>query len=124
MANPINRGSSFPQSGQKRTDQGGVMGAVKDAADKAGDALGEAKDTAQKWASSAAEGAQQAWDYTGRQAQRAASGAAEMAEECYEGFAGLIRRYPVASVFVALGVGFMMAEAMNLGMSASRRSRR
>jgi hypothetical protein len=128
MANPINRGSSFPETqrrhdggagSERRTDSGGVMGAVSEAAGRAGDAaseaLGEAKETAQQWATSAGQAAGQAWDYTSRQARRMAEGAGELAEEAYEGFTGLVRRYPIASVLVALAAGFVLAEALNLG---------
>jgi hypothetical protein len=110
MNNPGEHGPTFrEQSGRPetgRTEQGGTMGAVKEKAQELG--------------SSIASGAQQAWDTTRRQSREWASNVAETAENAWEGFGNTIRRYPVASLLIALGVGFILGGG--LGMTARRSS--
>jgi hypothetical protein len=89
-----------------RTEQGSTMGAVKE--------------KAQEWGQSVASGAQQAWDATQRQTREWASNVAETAENAWEGMGNTIRRYPVASLLIALGVGFILGGG--LGMTARRNS--
>ena len=110
MNNPHEHGSSFhPQSGRPetgRTEQGGTMGAVKEKAQELGSTI--------------ASGAQQAWDTTRRQTREWASNVADGAQDAWEGFGNTVRRYPVASLLIALGVGFVLGGG--LGMTARRSS--
>lgn len=111
----------------------GPTGTVKDAVkDKAHDLAssashlaGDVKDKAQEWGSTVAQTAEKAWDSTKQGAERAWEGTkhgaqevAQYAEDAWDNFGGFIRRYPVPSLFVALGVGFLLGGA--LGASSRR----
>jgi ElaB/YqjD/DUF883 family membrane-anchored ribosome-binding protein len=115
MNNPSEHGPTFrEQSG--RTDQGSTMGQVKE---KAADVAGQIKDKAQEWGSAVASGAQHAWDATKRQTREWAGDVAETAENAWEGFGNLIRRYPVASLCIAVGIGFVLGGGLRV---ATRRA--
>jgi ElaB/YqjD/DUF883 family membrane-anchored ribosome-binding protein len=125
MNNPSEHGSTFRgQGGQSdmgriehgRTEQG-TMSQLKE---KAADVAGQVKDKAQEWGSTVASGAQHAWDSTKRQTREWAGEVADTAQNAWEGFGDLIRRYPVASLCIALGVGFVLGGG--LGYSARRSS--
>jgi ElaB/YqjD/DUF883 family membrane-anchored ribosome-binding protein len=102
-----------------------VAGAVKekarDVASSASDLAGQVKDTARDWASSATSSAGQAWDSTQRQARELAGDAAHYAENAWDSFGNFIRRYPVASLCVALGVGFLLAGGLAAGARREER---
>jgi ElaB/YqjD/DUF883 family membrane-anchored ribosome-binding protein len=85
---------------------------AQDLASGAANVASQVKEKAQEWASSAASGAQHAWDATRRQTQEWASDVAETAEQAWEGMGDLIRRYPVASLLIAAGVGFLLGGAI------------
>ena len=70
------------------------------------------KDKAQDFASSVADRAEDAWDGTKQSAQEWASSVADTAEDAWGGLNNFIRRYPVPSLLFALGLGFVLAEAM------------
>jgi hypothetical protein len=109
MNNPSEHSSTHhQQSGRPemgRTEQG-TMGAVREKAQELGSTI--------------ASGAQQAWDTTRRQTREWASQVADTAENAWEGFGNTIRRYPVASLLIALGVGFVLGGG--LGLTARRSS--
>jgi ElaB/YqjD/DUF883 family membrane-anchored ribosome-binding protein len=108
-----------PDSG--RTETSGMMGTIKekagDLASGAANVAGQVRDKAKELASSAASGAQHAWEATKRGTQEFASNAAETAQNAWEGLGDIIRRYPVPSLLIAMGAGFLLG-----GVLASRRS--
>ncbi|HZY87148.1 MAG TPA: hypothetical protein VFE78_20095 [Gemmataceae bacterium] len=137
MAGPTNHGPSFteqprqPTAGtpqQNRPDESGMLGSAastikekaKDLASGASDMAGQVKDTARDWASSARSGAQHAWESTRDEARHLASQAAHTAENAWDGLGDVIRRNPVPSLLIALGVGFLLGSG--LGAMTSRRS--
>ena len=140
MAGPTNHGPSFteqprqPTAGtqhtgtqQNRGDEGMLSSAAstvkekaKDVASGASDMAGNLKDTARDWASSAADKAQHAWQSTRSGASDLASNVADTAGNAWDGLGDVIRRNPVPSLLIALGVGFMLGSS--LGMMTSRRS--
>jgi ElaB/YqjD/DUF883 family membrane-anchored ribosome-binding protein len=124
MNKPTEHGPSHPdpisRSEPGRTESSGVTGTIRekaeDLASGAANVATQVKEKAEEWASAAASGAQRAWDATRRQAQEWASDVAETAENAWEGLGDLIRRYPVPSLLIVMGVGFLLG-----GTLASRR---
>jgi ElaB/YqjD/DUF883 family membrane-anchored ribosome-binding protein len=106
MANPGNRGMNFPeQRGQDagKSSAGGVMESVKE---KASDI-----------ASGVASTAEQAWDTTRHAVQSAASTVASTAEDAWDSTISFMRRYPLATFGIGVGLGFLLC-----GFLAMRRS--
>jgi hypothetical protein len=97
MNRPGEHDPTFQEQGG-RTETSGVVGTVTE----------KARDLA----SGATEAAGQAWESTKRHTREWASTAADTAQDAYEGFGNFIRRYPVASLLGALGVGFLLGGAL------------
>jgi hypothetical protein len=99
-----------------RHEEGGLGGTVQAVKDKArdlasgaSDVAGQVKDKARDWTSSAASGAGQAWDAT----RREVSDWAASAENAWEGVDSFVRRYPLPSLLIALGLGFAVGSCMS-----------
>ena len=136
MAGPTNHGPSFTEQSRQptagaqhnRPEESGMLGSAastvkekaKDLASSASDMAGQVRDTARDWASSATSGAQHAWDSTRSEARHLAGQVADTAENAWDGVGDFIRRNPVPSLLIALGVGFMLGSG--LGMASHRRS--
>ena len=119
MNNPSEHGQTFREQ-QGRSDTGrpessGTMGAVKE---KARELASGAADVA----SGVKEKAQQAWDATSRQTREWAGDVARTAENAWEGFGNTIRRYPVASLCIAFGIGFVLGGGLGFGARRSNLS--
>jgi ElaB/YqjD/DUF883 family membrane-anchored ribosome-binding protein len=97
MAGPSDRGGTHP------------------ATSRVGEALGQMKETAQQAASEAAHQAGRAWETVKEGAQQGASAVAERAQDFWTGTQDLIRRYPVASVAIAFGLGCCLAGFFGFG---------
>jgi ElaB/YqjD/DUF883 family membrane-anchored ribosome-binding protein len=125
MNKPTEHGPTHAEHGNRpdsgRTETSGMMGTVKEKASElasgAANVAGQVKDKAKELASSAATGVQHAWEATKRGTQQMASNVAETAENAWEGLGDLIRRYPVPSLFISMGVGFLLGSLLT-----SRRS--
>jgi ElaB/YqjD/DUF883 family membrane-anchored ribosome-binding protein len=91
---------------------GGVVGAVKEKAQNltsgATEVAGQVRDTARDWAGSAASAAGQAWDSTREEMSELASRAGDV----YGNFDSFIRRHPLPSLLIALGVGFAVGSCL------------
>jgi ElaB/YqjD/DUF883 family membrane-anchored ribosome-binding protein len=135
MAGPTNHGPSFTEqprqstagTQQNRGDEGMLSAAAstvkekaKDLASGASDMASQVRDTARDWASSAADKAQHAWESTRDETRHLAGQVAHTAENAWDGLGDVIRRNPVPSLLIALGVGFMLGSS--LGLLTSRRS--
>jgi ElaB/YqjD/DUF883 family membrane-anchored ribosome-binding protein len=137
MAGSSSHGPSFseqprqPATGgtqHNRPEESGMLGSAastvkekaKDLASSASDMASQVRDTARDWASSAAGTAQHAWESTRSGAQNLASNVADTAENAWDSLGNVIRRNPVPSLLIALGVGFMLGSAV--GAMTSRRS--
>jgi ElaB/YqjD/DUF883 family membrane-anchored ribosome-binding protein len=136
MAGSTNHGPSFTEqprqpgmgTQQNRPEESGMIGSAasavkekaKDLASSASDMAGNLRDTARDWASSAADKAQHAWESTRSGASDLASNVADRASNAVDSLGDVIRRNPVPSLLIALGVGFMLGSS--LGMLTSRRS--
>jgi hypothetical protein len=67
------------------------------------------KDNAQGMASSVASAAEDAWDTTRHGVQHAASTVAHTAGDAWGDLTGLMRRYPFGTLFVGVGIGFLVS---------------
>jgi hypothetical protein len=74
-------------------------------------AEGNLGDRAREAASAVAEKAQQAWDSTSRGVSDAAGYAADRTEDLLRATVSCMRRYPVATFFVGLGLGVFLVRA-------------
>jgi hypothetical protein len=109
MNQPGEHGPTFQEQPGRpttgRTEASGMMGAVKEKAQELGSAV--------------AGGAERAWEGTKEKTREWAREVAERAETGWEGLGNLIRRYPVASLLGAFGIGFLLGGSLTFG---SRRS--
>jgi len=126
MSSAANRGSTFTEQARGTGEQ--MMGSAQeslgqlahtlreraqDLASQASHLASQMGDTARDWASSFAGGAGRAWDTTSREARHLASQAWDRAEDAWDGASGFVRRHPIPSLLVAVGVGFMLYELLN-----------
>jgi ElaB/YqjD/DUF883 family membrane-anchored ribosome-binding protein len=111
--NPYGAPRSLP-----RQDSGSTLGHpmenVQDVASSAASAVGHVKDRVGEMASEVAHRASDAWDSTRQGVASAASTVADGAEQAYDSVNGMIRRYPLPAVLVAFGVGFLLAQAIQM----------
>jgi len=70
------------------------------------------RDKAQGMASTVAATAEDAWDGTRQGVQRAASAVADTAGDAWGEMTGLMRRYPFGTLFVGVGVGFLLSRLL------------
>jgi hypothetical protein len=77
------------------------------------------QEKAREWASGTAQSAEQAWETTRRTAQDLTTGAADTAEQAWDNLSTIARRYPIATFFCGMALGFLLAEATRLGAIAS-----
>jgi hypothetical protein len=99
MANTGDRGAGTATGpGTAGASTGGVAGTAS-----------SVKEAGQQFASATARQAGQAWDQTGRQAQQLAVRAGDTLSE-FSRFAG---RYPLAVFLAGVGLGFLLARALD-----------
>jgi hypothetical protein len=101
MTGGSKRDFSFPQPGTRSSERQGETGV-----------LGTVKNKAEELVSNVTETAENAWSSTREEAQAVASQVAGTAEQAWDNLTGFIRRYPVACLCAAVGVGFLLAETM------------
>lgn len=94
--------------------ESGLLGSAKEKAGELAssvkDAAGAIQHKAGELASSMSEGAEQAWNSTRDNAQQLGSAVANHAEMAAAELTTFVRRYPVASLFAALGIGFFAGQ--------------
>ncbi len=93
----------------KHETQGGVGDTLRHAASGVADVAGQVKDRVQDAASSVAHRAEEAWDSASSGVRRGADFVSETAGNFWDDTTTLIRRYPVASVMIAFGLGCLTA---------------
>jgi ElaB/YqjD/DUF883 family membrane-anchored ribosome-binding protein len=118
MANPGNRGGfGFAEqqrghdAGRTSTQMGGGQGNMPEEQGATG-VLGTIKEKASDLASGVASTAEHAWDATRHAAQNVASTVATGAEEAWDSVTGFMRRYPLATLGIGVGIGFLLAELL------------
>ncbi len=89
-----------------RGNTGGSRGQEHHRADEG--TLGGVTSAVQEAASSVASTAQDAWDGT----RRAATAMADTAGDAWGELTGLMRRYPFGTLFVGVGIGFVLSRLM------------
>jgi hypothetical protein len=118
MANPGNRGMGGFGEQQRGHEAGRGTGSTGTATrhEEQG-VMGTVKDKASDLASGVASTAEQAWETTRQTAQNVASSVASTAGDAWDNVSSFMRNYPVATFFIGLGCGFLLAE-----MFTNRRS--
>ncbi|MCC6419650.1 MAG: hypothetical protein IT429_15565 [Gemmataceae bacterium] len=109
MADTANRGSSNtghqPHAPRKEETSGGAMGAIKEGIENVACSVESA--TEQAW-DTTRNVAEQAWDATRSCVQQTASTVAGAAETAWGSATNFMRRYPVATFAIGVGLGFML----------------
>jgi hypothetical protein len=99
-----------PGVGQTSPPESSTVGnIVNTVTEKVQDMASEAKETVGEWGSAAADAASQAK----HKAQDLAMNAAHTAESFGEELTHMIRRYPVPSLLVGFGVGYLLARVLH-----------
>jgi hypothetical protein len=127
MSNAANRGAGFPQGRAEDTSTAGtasrLAGTVKDKAQDlasgAADLASQVRDKAQDMASRVGDTAHETWESTRQGAQHFAQNFASQAGDAFDDMTGLVRRYPIASLFCAFGLGFVLAKGLQ-AMTSNR----
>ncbi len=103
------RASDIASSAKEKANEFGhtVKEKANDLAGSAGQMYDEARSKVQEWGSDAADAA----NYVKGRAQEVTKSAIEQGENLGQELTGLVRRYPMQSVLVCLGVGFLAAQA-------------
>lgn len=115
MSSAGNRGMGA--SGQPATQRPGgttgtgTAGAAASPSTSGAGVAGAVKERAQDLASSVARSAEDAWESTTEGVQRAASAVASTTGDAWQSVTECMSRYPLATFFTGLGVGFMLARA-------------
>jgi ElaB/YqjD/DUF883 family membrane-anchored ribosome-binding protein len=114
----MNNPQGMPFNESRRLDSGSVLDTVKekaqDFASGASDLAGQVKDRASDLASNIGHQASQAWDSTRHGVEHAASAVSDQAGEAFDNVTGMIRRYPIPSLLIAFGVGFLVAQVIQV----------
>jgi hypothetical protein len=110
MADTLNRGTS--NTGQQARHGGqaghtGQGGRQEEASGVLGNVLEGAQNVASSVGSTVANAAGQAWDTT----RNVASNVADYAETAYDSTTSFMRRYPLATLAIGFGLGFMVCMA-------------
>jgi ElaB/YqjD/DUF883 family membrane-anchored ribosome-binding protein len=108
MSNPTGHGTHSHQGGQQQghAGGGGRTGSEFHQVQSGGGTTGAVKDLA----SSVASRAEDAWDSAREGVQRMASNFGSSAEDAWDGLTNMIHRYPVAAIFVGMGIGFCLGQ--------------
>jgi len=116
-------GGNFPGSGGGQQSgaggQGGATETLRQAASAVGDVAGQVKEKVQDLASGVAGRVEDAWDTTRQGVSQGASAVVGRADDFWTGMTDLVRRYPVASVAVAFGLGCLTSACFNATFGAS-----
>jgi len=108
-------GADYPiGSSTHAEEQKGWKESAQELASRAGEAAGQVKDKAREFASDVQGRAQEAWRGTREGVQEGFSRVSEQAGDFWEDTTEIIRRYPLASLAIAFGLGCLAASALAL----------
>ena len=93
-------------------DSKGLREKAQELASNVGDAAGQMKDRAREFASGIAEQAGESWRSAREGIQEGFSSVSHRAEDFWGDVTGMIRRYPVASLAAAFGLGCLVSCAL------------
>jgi hypothetical protein len=110
MADVYNRTTPYAPTLQQRSGSApGVADTIRHTASDVMDAAGQMKEKVQDAASTVAHRVEDAWDSASSGIRQGARAVADTADDFWTGTTRLIRRYPVASVLIAFGAGYLCA---------------
>jgi ElaB/YqjD/DUF883 family membrane-anchored ribosome-binding protein len=95
-------------------EQKGLKESAREMASRAGEAAGQLKDKAQEFASSVQGRAQETWRGARDSLQEGFSTVADRAGDFWGDATEIVRRYPLASLAIAFGLGCLTASALSL----------
>ena len=105
--------AGYPTSSSAPSEESkGLKESAQEMASQAGEAASHLKEQAQEFASGVAGRAGDAWDSAREGLQEGWSNISDRAGDFWGDVTGLIRRYPVASVAVAFGLGCLVSCAL------------
>ncbi|HEY7328132.1 MAG TPA: hypothetical protein VH592_10850 [Gemmataceae bacterium] len=112
--------AGFPtgSSGQTEKQAEGLKESAQEMASHLGETAGQVRDKAREFVSSAASQAQETWRSAREGLQERVSNFSASAGDIWEDGIDFVRRYPVASVAVAFGIG-CLASCAFFGLSRS-----
>jgi len=90
----------------------GAKDRAQEWASTAGDKFGQAKDKVQDWASKTAEQVGEATNRVRDWASTASEKAGEAMKDVGDELTSFVRRYPIPSLLIGFGVGFILARAL------------
>jgi ElaB/YqjD/DUF883 family membrane-anchored ribosome-binding protein len=106
--------AGFPtsSSGQSEQQREGLKQTAQEAASQLGETAGQVRDKAREFVSSAASQAQETWRSAREGLQQGVSNLSERAGDIWEDGVEFVRRYPLASLAVAFGIGCLTSCAI------------
>ncbi len=114
MASSTSRGPG-QQAGVYGAGCSTTPGQWPEAAASSGGVASGLMDKAQELASNLGTKAGDAWDSTRQGVRQAASTVADRAEDAFESVTGFMRRYPIATLGVGFGLGFLIGRLISRG---------
>jgi ElaB/YqjD/DUF883 family membrane-anchored ribosome-binding protein len=117
--------SDYPAgtSGQSEESKG-LKEKAQEMASNLGETAGQLKEKAREYTSGWASQAEETWRGAREGLQENISGMAQRAEDFLGDVTGLIRRYPIASVAIAFGLGCLASAALSMTSSSDDMTRR
>lgn len=125
MAGAGDRGSVNPQGTHPRIGAGlpegpsGTVERLQEAASSVGQTAGQMAGHVRESAREFASRAEETWESAQESMRRGASQVASSAQDFWSNATDLIRRYPVASLAIAFGVGCLVATSLSAARYAS-----
>jgi ElaB/YqjD/DUF883 family membrane-anchored ribosome-binding protein len=105
--------ADYPTSSSGHSQEGkGLKESAQEMASRASEAAGQMKEKAQDFVSGMAGQAHETWRSAREGIQQGFSQASQRAGDIWDDATGFIRRYPVASLAVAFGLGCLMGCAL------------
>ncbi|MGH7172584.1 MAG: hypothetical protein ACRELG_20075 [Gemmataceae bacterium] len=99
-------------AGHAEDEHKGLKESAQEMASHLGDSAGQIKDKAREFVSGVAGQAQETWRGAHEGLQEGLSHAAGRAEDIWQDAIGFVRRYPLASLAVAFGLGCLASAAL------------
>jgi ElaB/YqjD/DUF883 family membrane-anchored ribosome-binding protein len=99
-------------SGQSEEERKGLKESAQEMASHASESVGQMKEKAREFVSGVAGQAQETWRSTREGLQEGLSRASGRAEDIWEDAIEFVRRYPLASLAVAFGLGCLASAAL------------
>jgi ElaB/YqjD/DUF883 family membrane-anchored ribosome-binding protein len=117
--------SDYPAGTTSQSEESkGLKEKAQEMASNLGETAGQLKEKAREYASGWASQAEESWRGAREGMQENFSGMTQRAEDFLDDVTGLIRRYPVASVAIAFGLGCLASFALTMTSSSDDMTQR